>query len=465
MKIGVLSGSPKGEKSVTMQYVRFLEMAEPKHEFFVYHIGQTINRLENDRDVWDALIADIREADLILWATPVYFLLVPAQLKRFIELVSERGAGEVFKDRYAASITTSVHFFDNLAHDYLQGISEDLGMRWAGSFSAEMSDLMEERNQKQLIAFGDDILAACSEKRPVERRFLPVPQTKSQYQPGQKQDTVDTKGKRVIILHDADPGSTLSAMVTKTADSFQGPVTVAHLNEIGMKGGCLGCIRCAFDNQCIYTDGYIRFWEEYIQPADIIVYAGTIVDRYLSSQWKQFFDRSFFLGHIPKCTNKEFIVLVQGSLSALPGLREILTSLVCVSGAHLTAIITDEGKTSDDIDALINSAAKQAVNNIHTGYNPPPMFPAFAGRLLFRDLIWGELWPIFQADHRYFHSHGLYDFPQNHYKKRLENRILSLLLSIPKIRKQVRSSMQNQMVQGFSKVFVNNPIIRERTDN
>ena len=40
MQISVISGSPKGEKSVTFQYVRFLEQAFPDHTFTVVHAGR-----------------------------------------------------------------------------------------------------------------------------------------------------------------------------------------------------------------------------------------------------------------------------------------------------------------------------------------------------------------------------------------------------------------------------------------
>jgi hypothetical protein len=48
--------------------------------------------------------------------------------KRFIELLFERCAPESFSGVYAASLSTSIRFYDHLAHEYIQGITEDLGM-------------------------------------------------------------------------------------------------------------------------------------------------------------------------------------------------------------------------------------------------------------------------------------------------------------------------------------------------
>lgn len=40
MKVCVLNGSPKGRESVTMQYVRFLELAFPAHTFVIEDAGR-----------------------------------------------------------------------------------------------------------------------------------------------------------------------------------------------------------------------------------------------------------------------------------------------------------------------------------------------------------------------------------------------------------------------------------------
>ncbi len=87
MKIIVLNGSPKGELSVTMQYVAYLAKLYPQHEFNIVHIAQRIKRLENDRTAFDQVIDQVRAADAVLWGFPLYILIVHAHYKRFIELI------------------------------------------------------------------------------------------------------------------------------------------------------------------------------------------------------------------------------------------------------------------------------------------------------------------------------------------------------------------------------------------
>lgn len=458
MQICVLNGSPKGEKSVTMQYVRFLELAQPDNTIITHHVSRMISGIEKNRDEWDRICLTIKDADIILWATPVYFQHVPSQFKRFVELIFERDISGLFIGKYAASLSTSVHFFDQKVHEYLQAISEDLGMNWAGSFSAGMEDLLEVENQRQLALFGDDILDACSDRRPVPRVYLPVPAVTGSYIPGSVASQVDTRGKRILILHDSGPGSNLEAMVRQMEASFSGEVTTSHLDGIGMKGGCLGCVQCAFDNQCVYSDDFCSFWKSRVDPADIIIYAGTVRDRFLSAKWKQFFDRSFFLGHIPRLTDKQVILMVEGPLAQIPGLRDNLSSLL--SGGNLVDIITDEPEDSGQTDALIRSAAGRAVQFALSGFSKPPMFPAVAGHIVLRDAIWGDLRPIFRADHRYYKAHGLYDFPQYNYRKRIFQFFFSLFMSLPPVQKKVKPAMKDHMIQPYFRVFTGSPILK-----
>ncbi|RPI95604.1 MAG: flavodoxin family protein, partial [Spirochaetales bacterium] len=174
MKITVLCGSPKGELSVTLQYVNFIRKKFPEHEFAVHHIGQTIKRIEKDTDFFNSIIDGIRGSEAVLWAVPLYVLLVPSQCKRFIELVWERGEEGAFAGKYAGVVTTSIHFFDHTALNYLRAVSEDLGMKFAGAYSPDMFDIMKESERARLLTFAGEMLKAIESRRPVTREFAPL---------------------------------------------------------------------------------------------------------------------------------------------------------------------------------------------------------------------------------------------------------------------------------------------------
>ncbi len=90
-------------------------------------------------------------------------------------------------------------------------------------------------------------------------------------------------------------------MLERFGQSFSSHVEVLNLNDVDIKGGCLGCIKCGYDNTCAYEgkDGFMEFFNTKVKSADVLVLAGTVQDRYLSSRWKLYFDRSFFNGHAP----------------------------------------------------------------------------------------------------------------------------------------------------------------------
>jgi len=461
MKICVISGSPKGEDSVTLQYVRFIREAFPDHTFSVVHAGEKIRALEQRQDAWDDTLTHVREADLVLFATPVYFMLVPAQLKRFFELVGERDAGEAFSGTYAAAITTSIHFYDHTAHAYLQGICEDLGMRYIGYYSAHMQDLLSVDCQGSLVTFFEELIEAVREQRVTQRRYLPIPEGSSSYTPGREPETVDIHGRRVVILHDAEPGSVQEAMVRYLAGCYGGAVTVAHIGDAMMKGGCLGCCSCAFDNTCVYDDGFRKFWDEHVVPADILVMAGTVRDRSLSSTWKQFLDRSFFRGHVPAYEGKQVAFLVDGPLAFLPDLREILFGLAVIGRGNLAGIVTSEG-ASDAIDASLQGLARRSVRLAGQGYVAPPTFPAIGGQKIFRDEIWGGMRAVFKADDRYYRRHGFYDFPTGNIRQRIATGAFSLFLDIPGMQAKAKKMMRSQMTAPLKRAIETSAVLSER---
>ena len=52
MKIAVLNGSPKGQISVTMQYIHFLQQKFPATEFKIFDIALKIKKLEKRKKLF-----------------------------------------------------------------------------------------------------------------------------------------------------------------------------------------------------------------------------------------------------------------------------------------------------------------------------------------------------------------------------------------------------------------------------
>ncbi|HEY89127.1 MAG TPA: flavodoxin [Thermoflexia bacterium] len=454
MKITVLNGSPKGKTSVTMQYVHYIQKKFPQHELKIINIAQKIKKIESDERAFQEILAEVRASDGVLWASPVYYFLVPSNYKRFIELVSERGGQEVFQDKYAAVLTTSIHFFDHTAHNYLHAICDDWDMRYVGSFSADMTDLLKAPERARLRLFAGAFFEALGNHAPTAKSYRPLTWRDFDYIPGAARSKVDVGGKKIVLVTDAqEHQANLSGMLERFKASFSGEIETINLRDLDIKGSCLGCLQCSYANQCVYKDEYVAFYNTKLKAADILIFAGTIQDRYLSSSWKMFFDRSFFNGHVPSLIGKQLGFIISGPLSQIPNLRQILEAHAEMQRANLAGIVTDEYGDAAEIEHLLQDLAGRLVQFAASGYIRPATFLGVGGAKLFRDAIWGRLRFPFRADYLAYKKLGVFDFPQKQYKRRIENAIMSLLSKSPAFRKEVNKRMKNEMIKPLQQII------------
>ncbi len=462
MKIIVLNGSPKGIESATMQYILYIQKKFPQHEFKILNIAQQIKKLEKSDEKFQEIIEEVKNSDGIIWGFPLYVMLVPSQYKRFIELVAERNNEDAFKDKYTAVLTTSIHFYDHTAINYMNAICDDLEMKYVGSFSADMFDLMIPKKREQLILFVENLFNAIENKIPTTRKNLPLIKHPFEYVPEKlekEEEKIDTNGKKILIITDSvDRSSNLGKMIQRFQSCFSTIVEVINIYDLNIKGGCLGCIQCGYDNICVYKDKdeFTEFWSVTLESADILVFAGNIVDRYLSSRWKMVFDRSFFNGHIPTLREKQFGFLISGPLGQIANLRQIIESIPELEESNFVDIITDEYADSKIIDSLIYNLAKNLIMLSQSGYKKPQTFLSVGGNKIFRDAVYGRMRFVFQADHRYYKEHGFYDFPHNDkYAKKMNEKFIPLTQN-EKFRKIFYSVLKTEMIKPL-KSIVDNP--------
>ena len=202
MKVLVLNGSPKGNYSITLQTVNYLQKLFPEQEFEVLQIGQKIKALE--KDISPALQA-LEQADLVLFSYPVYTFIAPAQLHRFMELL--KASGISLAGKYATQITTSKHFYDVTAHRYIHDNCQDLGMKFIRGLSADMDDLLTEKGQKEARDFWKYVLWSAEHDRyePLPEP-LPAPVHTAVTVPGEE---AAEKTGDVVIVTDAIYGDPL----------------------------------------------------------------------------------------------------------------------------------------------------------------------------------------------------------------------------------------------------------------
>ena len=444
MKIIVLNGSPKGEDSITLQYVAYIRKHFPLYDFRIFHVSQLIKKMERDLEAFQEVINEVRSADGVLWSFGLWVLCIPAQYMRFIELISERGMEDAFENKYAAVMTTSIHFYDHTAHNYMRAVCEDLKMKFVDAISLDIIDMMKAERRREITIFTEGFFKVIREHAVTSRLFNPLTFSDFVYQPTEPKTRVDPETKKVLVLTDAnDIHTNLGKMIARFKQSFAGEIDVIDLNDIDIRGACMGCMRCGYDYTCTYKDGFADFYNQRVRSVDIIVFAGTVKGRYLSSTWKTFYDRAYFWNHTPSLSGKQLGYIISGPLRQNANLIQILeASSTARQSANHVDIITDECENSAEIDALLQSFAQRLVAFAEKGYLKPQNFLAVGGHKVFRDDIWGRLRPLWQADYRYFKQHGLFDFPHKDIKIRVLSPILMLLTRIPVVRRKYYANVK-----------------------
>ena len=444
MNILVVNGSPKGQYSITLQTVLYLQRKFPAHTFEVLHAGQRIKALEKD---FSEARRQMERADAVLFSYPVYTFLAPSQLHRFIELT--KASGVALAGKFATQISTSKHFYDVTAHKYIEENALDLGMGYIRGLSADMEDLLTEQGQKDAEQFFTRFLWAVQENICVRKIESAPPFTCVEATPAEDGAGERRKDKDIIILTDnTDADSNLNRMIARFRSRLPYESRMVNIAEYPLAGGCLGCFRCAVSEKCVYKDGFDRFLRENIQKADTIVYAFTVSDHSMGARFKMYDDRNFCNGHRTVTVGMPVGYLVSGPYSAEHNLRTVIEARSETGGNFLAGVATDERDTDTQVDQL----AKSLAFALETGHTAPQNFWGVGGMKIFRDLIY-QMRGMMRADHKFYKKQGIYDFPQ---KKRLTSMkmyLVGMLLSSEKILQKMGNKMNEGMLAPYVKLF------------
>lgn len=444
MNILVLNGSPKGEYSITLQTVRYLEKLNSNDTFTVLHVGQRIKAIEKD---FAPIVKMLTEADVLLFSYPVYTFMAPCQLHRFIELMKEYKVSVTGK--FATQITTSKHFYDVTAHRYIQDNCHDMGLKFVRGLSADMEDLTSENGQREARNFWEHFYWC------IENEYFEACYNRS-YTPAYKpvsmpvQVTAPQTGDVVIVTDCEADNTQLSSMISRFQAVLPFKSRIVNIREYPLKGGCLGCFHCATDGVCIYKDGFDTFLRDSIQTAQAIIYAFTIKDHSMGPVFKMYDDRQFCNGHRTVTMNMPIGYIISGNLSEEENLRTIVEARSQVGGNIPAGIATDEFDPDTAIDKLAASLA-YALQNC---YLQPQNFYGVGGMKIFRDLIY-QMQGMMKADHKFFKSHGQYDFPQKKKGTILKMYLVGALISSPKLKAKMGNAMNEGMIAPYRKVLNN----------
>jgi len=439
MNILIVNGSPKGRYSITLQTCKYLELLHPEHSFEVIHAGQIIKKLQRDFSVAKEML---ERADLILFSYPVYTFIAPSQLHYFIDLMKKSGVD--FSDKFATQITTSKHFYDITAHKYVEDNCYDMGLKYIKGLSADMDDLSTKKGQKDAEEFFNLVLWQA------ENNFYELPQREKRKvkKPVKATDSCDNiakSGGTVAIVTDATADDkNLLTMIERFRKKLSLNTKLINISEFPIKGGCLGCFRCAVSGHCFYKDGYENLLREEIQTCDAIVYAFTIKDHSMGPRFKMYDDRQFCNGHRTVTMGAPVGYLVSGEYSIEKNLQTILEGRAGVGGNYLCGVATDEFDPDREVDRLAGTLAYAVKNR----YTQPADFLGVGGMKIFRDLIF-IMQGLMKADHKFYKAHGQYYFPQKQMPRVHAMYLVGGLMAMPVKGGKAKAKMTEMMNEGM----------------
>ncbi len=455
MRISVLNGSPYGLKGITAQYIKYLEIMFPEHSFRTIEVARQINKLEHNIEYFNETLQQITTADAVVWAFPVYTMWVPSQLKLFIELLFNRGGKEVLKGKIATAISSSANFYDHTAHDYIHGISIDLGLRFVRGFSAEMKEILSDRGKNNFLGYAKDFFWRVDTDNALEDTNIPEIKwnTTDLSRLTLPESCIKTRNKNVVIISDANRED---YNLLKMIELFERLVSCKteriDLNSIKIAGGCIGCLGCGNGDSCFYKDDYSKAFEK-VQNADIVIYAGAIKDRYYSARFKKFIDRYFSNGHRHVLKAGLLGHIVSGPLSQLSAMRETLEAHIEVAHCQRLGIISDDhpdpAVTEKNITDMVHFLEHWIDNK---EWQTPPTFLGVGGGKIFRDLVY-ENRGVMSADYRFYKEKKLFDFPNKNYAARFSSRILMIVSRFPSIQKDIKGNMNNHRIRPYKKML------------
>jgi multimeric flavodoxin WrbA len=436
----------------------YVKNKHPEHQYIILNVAQLINKLENNHDRFMEICNEIGNADGVVWGFPIYVMLVCSQYKRFIELIFEKGIEKIFHEKYTIALSTSIHFYDHTAQNYIHGICDDLNMKYFGYFAADSWDLLYPKRRKNWLYFFEKFIEAIQTKQPTSKYHQSLSYREFYYKPEvqvNKSEMIDTKGKKILILsEDTSSLTNLGRMVNTFKNSFLNDVELINIYDIDIKGPCIGCAKCGYNHECVYKDKdeFTNFWKTRVMKSDVLIYAGIIKDRFLSSRWKLIYDRAFFNNHTPTIIDKQLGYIISGPLSQVPNLREMLQAHVECQDSNFLGIITDEFGNSAEIDALLYNFGKLAIDYSLADFIKPRTFLGEAAMKIFRDDVYGRNRFVFLADHEYYESHGFYDtFPQNDQRAKKLNEKIIPLMKIDKVRNKM--NLKEEFLRPFKKLL------------
>ena len=159
-------------------------------------------------------------------------------------------------------------------------------------------------------------------------------------------------------------------------------------------------------------------------------------------RFKMYDDRQFCNGHRTVAEGIPFAYICRGDVENEENLKTVLEARSQVNHGFMAGIATDARS--------IATVSKRLSYAMEHSYVPPRAFYGVGGLKIFRDLIW-LMRGMMPADHKFYKSRGMYDFPQKQRAKMLVMCLLGSIMRNPAIRRRIGNRFNEGMLAPYKK--------------
>ena len=222
------------------------------------------------------------------------------------------------------------------------------------------------------------------------------------------------------------------------------PVDMINIHDFPFKGSCLGCFNCAGDGECVHKDGFTDLLRNNIHKHEAIVYAFRIVNHSMGSRFKMYDDRQFCNGHRTVTMGTPFAYVIEGDIDKEQNLKTVLEARAQVGGNFLAGMAC----TSEQIVKMSSVLGYAMEKSLVL----PQNFLGVGGMKIFRDLIY-QMRGMMRADHKFFKSHGQYDFPHKKWSTSMKMYLVGWMMNNRKVRSRLGNKINEGMVAPYESLL------------
>lgn len=381
MKITVFNSSPKGNTSITLQVIKYLEKVYKQDNFQIYNVGNGI--------VTEELEKAIQDCDLIIEASSIFHFSVHAQMMGFFEQLKNKG---LLQNKKVTYILTSMKLGDEIAIGYVEQVVKSSGGSMLLPISLLDEDILNTVGQAT-VCHWYNYIRDC-----VENSIIKITSdvTVSIVDVGE----YDTSIVRII------------QQLEKQYTHYGVKVKKIDLRDYVIKP-CTACYFCYSGRNCCIQDAHKTSCEDIYTNSNLILFVGKIKYGMYSQIYKTWLDRhvqwgrtpldaGYFVGNIVETSN----IVDYNDIAYFKEHSKMYTQFSgdCELGVlELNVKETDESIVNKEVGKYVENSLRMFINDMY------PLKTGIGTRVYksFNDLVY-YLQKLAPYDYEYFKAHGGY---------------------------------------------------------